>query len=315
MSIKTPFPRDEQLTAIAIAVTNNELIADQVIPRGKPLTKKKFTYTQYETEQFFAVPETAVSRKGRMNQVEFGGEEKHDEVLDYGLEAVIPVDDIEQTETNIEGITVEATTNIVLLDREIRTANLIMDATNYGSNVEFLSGTDMWDNPASDPLTQLLTWLEIPLMRPNQLTFGTRTWMTLRTHPVIVSAVLGNSGTRGAVSVAAVAELLGVSKILVGKSRMAYQPSGQPSSLKHCWKEGAVAMSYMNQNAVDTAGIQGLGNPTFAFTAQYGKREVRAGFDGNVGARGAKVFKVFESVKEIICASDMGFLAQNVIAP
>jgi hypothetical protein len=68
MSITTQFPRDELLSGIAIAITNNQLVADRVLPRGTPFNKKKFSYLHYNSEQFFNVPETAVSRKGRLNQ-------------------------------------------------------------------------------------------------------------------------------------------------------------------------------------------------------------------------------------------------------
>lgn len=40
----SPFPIDPQLTAIAVIVRNQAMIADQVLPRTSPLAKTQFAY-------------------------------------------------------------------------------------------------------------------------------------------------------------------------------------------------------------------------------------------------------------------------------
>ena len=70
----SPFPIDPQLTAIAVIVRNQAMIADQVLPRTSSLAKPTFAYQYYPPAQQFTVPDTKVGRRSQVNQVEFNGE-------------------------------------------------------------------------------------------------------------------------------------------------------------------------------------------------------------------------------------------------
>ncbi|MTI11562.1 hypothetical protein, partial [Sansalvadorimonas verongulae] len=59
-----PFVTNPVLTAIAIAYTNSEFIADRVLPRVG-VGSREFKWTQYNKEDRFTIPETLVGRKGR----------------------------------------------------------------------------------------------------------------------------------------------------------------------------------------------------------------------------------------------------------
>lgn len=91
-----PFVVDPVLTAIAVGYRNPAaaLIADLVLPRV-PVSAEKFKWTEYPLEEAFNVPDAKVGRRGRVQQLEFGGTDKTDSTDDYGLESPIPNSDIE----------------------------------------------------------------------------------------------------------------------------------------------------------------------------------------------------------------------------
>ncbi len=99
----TPFPIDPVLTGIIIAYKNNTLIADQVLPRLTPnLPNKKFTWWRFDFGQFITVGDTKVGRKSTPNEVEFEAEDVEDKTDDYGLDDVIPLDDINNAPTGYD---------------------------------------------------------------------------------------------------------------------------------------------------------------------------------------------------------------------
>ena len=175
MSGKTaPFPVTPELTAIAIAYRNPDasLIADDVMPRVRPVSTREFRYTVFDLSHFDR-PNTYVGRRGVPNEVSMGAMEETAAIEDYGLDEKIPQDDIDQAarmNRDLSGEAVEYIMNLVKLDREVRVANLVQDTANYGTGCSStLSGENQWSDPASTPLTALLEALEKPFMRPNTM--------------------------------------------------------------------------------------------------------------------------------------------------
>ena len=137
MSGKTaPFPVTPELTAIAIAYRNPDasLIADDVMPRVRPVSTREFRYTVFDLSHFDR-PNTYVGRRGVPNEVSMGAMEETAAIEDYGLDEKIPQDDIDQAarmNRDLSGEAVEYIMNLVKLDREVRVANLVQDTANYG---------------------------------------------------------------------------------------------------------------------------------------------------------------------------------------
>lgn len=131
----TAFPVNAELTAIAIAYQNPDaaLIADKVLPRVP--TPKKFKYTTYTTEQGYTVPDTKVGRKSEPNMVDFGGTDVTAECQDYGLDDLVPNDEIAAFDAmpkpasggpvSPQALSTMMLTGLVQLDREIRVAGTV----------------------------------------------------------------------------------------------------------------------------------------------------------------------------------------------
>src|SRR5688500_13916743 len=190
MSQVRPFPVDSRLTGIALAYQNKGLIADDVMPRV-PVGGQTFRYLSFAPDQRMTIPATLVGRKGRPNEVEFAATEEAGQVFDYGLDDVVPNDDVASAPAGYDpiGFATQGLTDLILLDREVRVANIVFDPANYatGNKTQLTSG-EYWDDPASNPLELILDSLESGLVRPNTAVFSQKVFDRLRVHPKVVAA-------------------------------------------------------------------------------------------------------------------------------
>jgi hypothetical protein len=308
--MKAPFPIQPELTAIAIAYRNKQLIADDVLPRV-PVGKAEFKYLKHRIAEGFTVPDTKVGRKSKPNEVEFGADELTASTEDFGLDDPVPQADIDNAPPNFDplGNAVMKTADLLALDREVRVAGLVFDANQYAAaNKVTLAGGDQWsDFVNSDPLDDIMLALDTPVIRPNVCVMGRAVWSKLAQHPKINKAVHGTAGDVGIAARRAVADLFELEDILVGEGWLNTAKKGQPVALSRVWGKHAL---FFYRNRV--ADAQGGG--TFGLTAQFGTRIAGADPDKNIGLRGGQRVRVGESVKELITAADFGYFIQNAVA-
>lgn len=320
---QAPFVIQPRLTAIALAYRNERLVADDVLPRV-PVDSSVFKYSLYNKGDAFTVPDTRVSRKGDVNEIDWSATETTASTKDYGLEDAIPYEDVQnaQAAQKTQGVmpidpqarSTELLTDLVALDREVRVANLLNNPNNYPSaNKTTLSGTSQWsDYTNSDPVSAILTTMDGMLIRPNKMVVGRAVYTKLRMHPKVVAAVFklgGNAETGGIVALQAIADTLELEEIIVGEGWMNTAKKGQPVSVQRIWGKNAL-LFYQNPVLASPQGVM-----TFGFTAQWGARI--AGVieqDSDIGLRGGTRVRVGESVTEVITASDTGYLFQNAVA-
>ncbi|MDO8654196.1 MAG: phage capsid protein [Undibacterium sp.] len=315
----TGFPINPELSAIAIAYRNSSdsLIADAVLPRVP--TPFRFKYTKYDAAQGYTVPQTKVGRKSEPNMVDFGGTDVTDECADYGLDDLLPNAEVEAFDAmpkpstggpiSPKAISTMMLSNLILLDREVRVASAVFNAANYiGSQQQTLSGTSQWsDYVNSNPLSALLSALDTPLMRPNKLVIGRQAWTSLRQHPKVVQAVYKSAQSAGTISREQLAELLELEEICIGGAFVNTARKGQTAAYARTWGKHA-ALIYSNTQAAMS------GQPTFGFTAQFGTRIAGEIPAPTKGLRGGVIIRTGESVKEVICAPDVGYYFQNCVA-
>lgn len=307
---KAPFPIDPALMAIAIAYKNQSMIADEVLPRTV-VGKQEFKYMKHTMEEGFTIPDTKVGRRSQPNQVEFSATEETGSCEDYGLDDAIPQADIDNAPANYNplGRATEGIMNLVELDREVRVAGVVFNADTYGAaNKATLAGNDQFSDYAnSDPLGVLTDALDSMIMRANVMTIGRLAFSKLARHPQIVKAVHGNSGDSGIARRRDIADLLELEEILVGAARVNTARKGQAMSLARTWGNH-IALTYRDKTASARNGV------TFGLTAQFGKRVSGSIPDKDIGLRGGQRVRAGESVQELICAPDLGYFLQDVIA-
>jgi len=303
------WPVDPELTQIAIGYRNREMIADRVLPRIPALGQSEFKYFFYALEQAFTVPNTLVGRRSATPEVYFKGEDRTASAEDFGLEHGLPQRDIDNAPEgqNPLGRVTEWLSNLIELDREIRVANLVFNPATYPTaNKVTLAAGEKFTDAGSDPLRLMLESLDGVVMRPNRVVFGQGAWREFRQHPKIVKATHRNSGDSGVAAREAVAELLEVEEVIVGRALVNAARIGQPADLRVAWGNH-VAMLHVDRLADNNQGA------TFGFTAPYGSRDAAQWFDRNIGAKGGTRVRVAESLKELVTAPDLGFFIEGAV--
>ena len=315
----TAFPVNPELTAIAIAFQNSsaQLIADQVLPRIP--VPKKFVYTSYTVSQGYTVPATQMGRKAEPNMVDFGGTLNTVECVDYGLDDLVPNDEVAAWESmpkpstggpvNPMQLSTMMLTGLIQLDREIRVAGKVFNAANYsGTNQATLSGTSKWSDPInSNPLNAIVTALDVPLVRPNSLVLGQQAWTQLRQHPKIVQAIGHSAQLGGYATRQQVAELLELDQIIVGMAFYNTAKKGQTPTYVRAWGKNAALLH------IDSLAAQ-LQQPTFGWTGQWGTKIAGEIPEPTVGLRGGVRVRCGESVQEVIASTDAGYYFQSCVA-
>jgi hypothetical protein len=309
------FPRDEHLTAIAIAYSNpmNGFIADELLPRVT-VGKREFSWFKYPESTFYDIPETRLSPRGKVGEVELRGEKETSSCEDFGIQVPLSNDDVANAPKGVDPRekATERATHIVLLDRERQASELLFDQATYPTgnkrDLSASSGAQQFQQTNAKPLDTLIDGLEACLVRPNVVGFGQLAWRFFSMHPQVVKAVHGNSGDAGRATKEAVAQLLEVDKVVVGRSFANSVKPGKAPVMTRLW--GAAVCALFLDPTVDTSG--GL---TFGYTATFGSRvagskPIDMGLDGGVAVRSG------ERRKDLVVAPRAGFLWYNAaVAP
>lgn len=310
--MKAPFPIEPGLTAISLAYTNERMIADLVLPRTG-VARQEFKYNKYALADAFTIPNTLVGRKAQPTEVEFGASEATDSTRDYGLEDAIPVADIENAAGRFDprGRAAALLTELVMLDREKRTADLVFGAANYAAaNKTTLVGAAQWSDATSDPIKAIMDALDSMVMRPNVGVLGRATFSALSRHPKIVAAAYplgGNADKGGTVARDAIARVLELDELIVGEGWYNSAKPNQPATMVRLWGDFA---SFMVRNKEVTT----VGGVSFGYTAEWGTRTGGSREDPDIGLRGGVRIRVGESVKELLVANDLGYLFSDTVA-
>lgn len=302
----SPFPIDKSLTSIVIAYKNGKYIADDVAPRV-PVDKQAFIYSRFSDDTFYNIPDTRVGRRSQPNEISLEGTEDTSSTEDYGLDNPVPQADVDNADDRFNPIDLAAEhlAECIALDRELRTANLFFNAANYAAGLKtVLSGSSMFSDPSSSPITVMSDALDLPLMRPNQMIIGQGAWTKLRRHPEIVEAALGTGAKKGMATRQQLAEILEIDEVIVGEARANQSKPGQTAALYRLWGNH-IALTYKHPTPTAPQAL------TFAKTFQWGPPIAGQWPDKNVGIVGGTRVRVGERVKELIIASQAGYFIQN----
>jgi hypothetical protein len=305
-----PFPIHPTYTGISVAFKNAELIADQVFPYATPVGTKTFNYNVYPVDEATRVPDLTMGRRSEANVIEFTATETQSKVVDYGLSDIVPNDDITNAPVGYDPLAhaTETVTDLMLLAREVRVANLTFDTNQYPAGAkQTLAGAAQWSDPASDPFQDMWDALEIPLMRPNTIIFGQPVWNKVATNPKLITKLYGVGSQRGKVRLQDLADELEISKILIGRARVNTAAKGQAANLQRAWGKSA-ALHYINPLANNERGM------TFGMTVPKGARATRVIPKPEVGINGSQKVQVEEQLKELIVASSCGYLFDAAVA-
>lgn len=315
----TPFTVQPRLVAISGMYRNARLIADEVLPRVDIGGTQTYKYLRHTKEDGFTLPDTRVGRTSRPNQLQTSAIEVPGATNDFAIDIGVPNADKQNAQGQADAVARSVTdpqakatrvgTDIILLDREVRVAAKVHALATYPSaNRTTLSGTSQWsDYTNSNPVDAILAAMDIPMATPNVGVMGRAAFTKLRQHPKVVAGVLGNAGTSGVVSAQALADLLGLQKLLIGEGWLNTARPGQAVTMSRVWGKH-MALLYLDPNGGP------MDMPSFGWTAEWGTRQSGSVEDGHMGARGGEWIRTYESVDEQIAANDMGYLFRDCVA-
>ena len=306
MSANSPLVIIPALSAVAIKFRQTGMIADLVMPRVV-VEKQEFIDLSDRMHEWITPPETPVGRVGVPNQLSNSVQDPtYLATVNQGLDEPVPNQDA--TNSASESALMRATQRVmgfVELRREVRVASVVSVSANY-AYVSALSGTSMWSDYAnSNPLNDLLTFLDKPFMRPNKLVMGRNVWTTLSQHPKLI-AVAGANATQRRITRQELADLLEIDEIIVGDGWINTAPKGKPPVKTRIW--GNVCAGIYNGSASQAD------NGMWGYTAQFGSRIAGTIPDPNIGMYGGVKVRAGESVREVVTAKEFGFLLTNVVA-
>lgn len=312
MSTTPNFTRDVALTTIALSYKNPDSapIADLVAPRV-PVDELEFSWQEYPEAEMYTIPDTSVGERTQMQGSEVSGVERQSKCEDKGHQVNLTWQQVQKAKAAFkprERATMKAT-NIVILGREKRVSSVVFNPATYDAGlIKVLDGTTgkkKWSDIVNGkPLDDMLNALEVPLVRPNVVTFGSLGWATTRRHPQLVKAA-GSSTGEGAITPEQLAELLGVNEVLIGAARANTVKEGKAAALSQLW--GPHCSMFFRDRSVDTSG--GI---TFMLTAEFEQRQTVTG-KLDVGARGGEYVRTFETVKEVVVAQKAAFFFQDIL--
>ncbi len=305
-----PFPTDPRLSALTIAYRNMRYIADDVLPRVTA-PKKEYRFKEFSVAQSYAAPDDTVGRASAPNQVDFKTTETSGLAVDHALDAPIPIDDINEAPegSDPEADAVTWISEYIAANRERRVAAIAFGAANYPTGFkQTLVGTAQFSDFANSlPIEVISDAIQVPLIRPNVMVIGQPAWIKFRRHPEIVSAVLGNDGTKGIATRQQVADLFELEEVLVGESRVNTAAKGQPESLSRIWGKH-IALHHRNRQANLQGGI------TWGFSPVVGTRVSGSMPEKNIGMRGGVMVRTGETIDEKVIAQFAGYFVENAVA-
>ena len=280
------------LTNISQAYKNEELVADRVSPR-LPVQHRSDKYYVLDDMEAFTVQHDRTAPNADANEIQIQLSTDEYAVKDYALGAWVPREAIENADDPVDplGRAVEGVKNRLMLSRERRVALLAFTATTYAATYKVqLSGTTQWSHTDANPVSAILTAMDIPLQRPNRMIVGAEVWRTLRQRPEIVAAAypLGGNVAKGGLvggwaTTNAVAELLELDEIIVGRARYNSAAAGQTGTLARVWGKHALLFYQEESPSVDT--------PTSFFTFETTSSNIVRDFDAKKGVLGSEYVK------------------------
>ena len=305
-----PFPIHPTYTGIAMAYTNEAMIADEVLPKATPVAKKEFTYLEFPVEEALSVPDTRIGRRSEANTIELTAEEVTSKTEDFALSDLVPNDDVTNAPQGYDPLAhaTETVTNLMVLGREVRVASLVQNPASYAAGHKTqLAGTSQWSHGDADPFQAIWDALEIPLMRPNIGVLGRSVWNKIATHPKVIAKLYGAGSQRGKARLADFAEELELQRILIGGARVNIAKKGQAANLQRAWGKHA-SFLHIDKLANNERGM------TFGMTVPKGSRVTRVIPEPKIGIGGSQKVQVEEQLKELITASNLGYFFEDAVA-
>jgi hypothetical protein len=234
------------------------LIGNQIFPEV-PVGKQSDKYYTIDKDAFMRVPDTRRAPKTRARRVEFRVSSDAYFADNFALSGENALEDLSNADEPIQmrRNTTKVVGDGLLLDQEVRIANLITSIDNIGSGVA-LTGTDKWgDAVSSDPISDVTTGhafiRENTGLIANTAIMDWDTWKVLKRHPVLLDRFKYTSG--GELSMEQISSLFDVSRILIGQAIKNTAIEGGTFASSNVWGNNCILAHLEQSTALETVTV------------------------------------------------------------
>lgn len=235
---------DKILTQFSIAYKNDSLIAPLVMPTIK-VKEKSGKFAKYGKDNLRLSTDDTRAPGTQAKSADYTVSQGTYACAEHSLEKLVPDEFMNNQDSPYDAKrdAVSILKDKIWGGQELALATA-MSATGTITQNTTLSGTSQWSDYAnSDPLSNLrtarATIKAATGKAPNTAIFGFQTWEQFRFHPDVVDRVkyVGIAGEDAVKN--AVAQLLGVKKVLIGDAIYNSANEGQTDSLSFIWGKHA----------------------------------------------------------------------------
>jgi hypothetical protein len=278
--------------------------------------KQSNKYYTIRSDEFFRAPSTGTLRapKTSANKVEFTISSDSYFADNYALAVENALEDLDNADLQVRlrENSVRLISNLLMLDQEVRVANMVTSISNVGSGVA-LAGNSKWGDPNSDPIGDVNT--AHAFIRSNTaLTANTAVidWDTIqvvRRHPAMLDLFKYNQ--TGELKEEDLKSLFKVDRLLVAKAIKNVGKEGQVNSMGNVWGNLCL-LAYVGTNT-------GLQSITFGgrfrwqppiFPADFG---VTTNVYNQAGSRHVETVEAGYFQDEKIIARGLSYLIKDTI--
>jgi hypothetical protein len=317
------------LTRIAVEYSNKAFIADMVLP-PMPHSAKSGKYKSYSQYDEFAIEGGLIGPTSQADEMDFDVSETAFAMDDFGIVGYVSQQAIDNADApiNPQQAMTKKVTRKVLRIRERRVALAVLNANNYAT-ANKLDVAGAWATLTTDVWGQFLTALDACASPPNVLVLDIATFRKVQQNDTILAAIKGTLAPQfieqavgpaktgvaaktgapripDAVFCPALAQALGIDRVLIGAAWYATSKKGQALTKGRIWDlptatKGGAAFLRVAQDEVEDVvwGMQMMWKQPL---------RVLTWFEPNRGADGSTAIKVVETTKVVTVANDAGYL-------
>jgi len=318
------------LTRIAVEYQNKQLIADQVLP-PMPHSAKSGKYKSYSVYDVFGIEGGMIGPTSQADELDYDVSETSFAMDDFGIVGWVSQQAIDNADAPVQPMQAmtRKVTNKVLLIRERRVAQAVLNTSNFATaNKADVAGAWVKTAPTFDIWSALRVGLDACLAPPNVFVVDINTFRSMQSNTTILAAIKGTLAPQfieqevgpaktGAPRISdsvfcpALAQALGVDRVLIGSAWYASSKKGQTLTRARVWDlpnatKGGAAFLRVAQDQVEDVvwGMQLMWKQPL---------RVLTWFDPNRGADGSTAIKVVETTKVVLVANDVGYLFHDTL--
>jgi hypothetical protein len=309
--VNGPLYSEGTLAQVSVQYKNNALIGGQLMPTIV-VGKRSGKFFKYSKRDRLAAPETSVSKRSTPNEITESRTQDNYSTEGHALKGFVDAGDLLNQDAPLDEMldVIAAVNDHLALAQEIRHADILTTASNYGSNTTTLAGASQWSDNSSNPfaaiaLARRTIWSGAS---GNTRLIGfcsSEVLDVLRMHTQTTTA-FKHMGGLIAPDRTQLARFYGLDDILVGDAWKDSANEGQAYSQARVWGKDFGIVRVSASPSIRTA--------AFGYTFQFGQVETNEWYDPSIGVRGGYYARVGHEVDEKVVAADTGYLFKAAVA-